>query len=79
MTKTEVRIKKILSESLGLEESRLHNNASFTTDLNTDPVELSEAIHKLYDEFEIEEERTKFDTVGELVDFIKDNLDEIEE
>jgi acyl carrier protein len=79
MNKTETQIKKILSSSLGLEEERLHNNASFTTDLNTDPLELNEAIRKLYEEFKIEDEKTTFNTVGELVNFIKDHLDEIEE
>jgi acyl carrier protein len=79
MNKTETQIKKILSSSLGLEEERLHNNASFTTDLNTDPLELNEAVRKLYEEFKIEDEKTTFNTVGELVNFIKDHLDEIEE
>lgn len=76
--KTEEKIKKILSRSLGVTKKELADGASFESDLNADPIELKEAISQVFEEFGVEEER-KFKTVGELINFIKDHLDEIEE
>lgn len=76
--KTEERIKQILSRSLGVTKEELINSASFESDLNIALVELKEAISRVFEEFGVEEEH-EFKTVGELIDFIKDYLDEIEE
>lgn len=83
---TEKKIKRILSRSLGVTKKELVNGASFESDLNIGPIELREAINRVFEEFRVEvgstgslHEGPKFKTVGELVDFIKDHLDEIEE
>lgn len=76
--KTEERIKRILSELLGVAKEDLTDKASFEIDLNIDPIELKEAVGHVFEEFKVEEER-EFKTVGELIGFIKDHLDEIGE
>lgn len=76
--KTEEKIKQVLSRSLGITKKELINEASFAGDLNIGPTELKEAIGRVFEEFGVEDER-KFKTVGDLVGFIKDHLDEIEE
>ncbi len=76
--KTEKKIKKILSETLGLAKGELKESASFEADLNVGSTELKETISRVFEEFKVEESRT-FKTVGELIDFIKDYLDELEE
>lgn len=84
--KTEEKIKKILSRSLGVKRNELVNEASFESDLNIGPVELKETIGRVFEEFGMEtellptpQEEPRFKTVGELIDFVKDHLDEIEE
>lgn len=78
VNKTEEKIKRILSRSFGVTKGELVNDAFFESDLNIDPIELKEGINQVFEEFGIGEER-KFKTVGELINFIKDHLDEIEE
>jgi len=75
--KTEETITQILSRSLGVTKEELAENASFANDLNIGPIELKEAIGKVFEEFGIGGEQ-EFSTVGELIAFIKDYLDEIE-
>lgn len=84
--KTEVKIKQILSQSLGVAKEELTHEASFASDLNIGPIELKEAISQVLEEFGVEvgsasppREEPGFKTVGELTNFIKDHLDEIEE
>jgi len=76
--KTEREVKQILSRSLGVTKEELVDGASFESDLNIAPTELKEAISQVFKKFGVEEERG-FKTVGELIDFVKDHLDEIEE
>lgn len=76
--KTEEKIKQVLSRFLGVGKRELVGGASFESDLNIGPIELKEAVNQVFKEFGIEEEH-KFKTVGELINFIKDHLDEIEE
>ena len=84
--KTEEKIKQILRSSLGVAKEELVRDASFEIDLNIGPIELKEGIARVFEEFGLEidsssspREQPNFKTVGELIDFIKDHLDEIEE
>lgn len=76
---TEEKIKKILRDTLGASKDELHERASFATDLNADPTELEDTFRKVFKEFGIEGEKYTFETVGQLISFVKDYLDEIEE
>jgi N utilization substance protein B len=77
--RTEEKIKKLLSENLEVDEEKLRRETSFSADLNSDPAELEDVFQKAFGEFEIEGDVPEFGTVGQLIDFIKDYLDEIEE
>lgn len=84
--RTEETIKELLSRTLGVRKKELTSEASFESDLNIGPAELREAISKVFEKFAIETESAHgtqkepgFKTVGELIDFVKDHLDEIEE
>lgn len=84
--KTEETIKELLSRTLGVRKKELTSGASFESDLNIGPAELKEAISKVFEKFGVEtesahrsQEEPRFKTVGELIAFVKDHLDEIEE
>lgn len=75
---TEQKIKEILGKHLAIPAEEIGNKDSFTHDLNADPRDLAEAFEEVYAVFKIEEHRTGFSTVAELVDYVKDHLDELE-
>ncbi len=74
------RVKKIVVEQLGVEESQVVPNASFVDDLNADSLDLVELIMAMEEEFgqggkplEIsDEDAEKLATVQDTVDYIKD-------
>jgi len=74
------RVKKIVVEQLGVEESQVVPSASFVDDLNADSLDLVELIMALEEEFseggntlEIsDEDAEKIVTVQDAVDYIKD-------
>lgn len=73
------RVKNIVVEKLGVEESKVTPQASFTEDLSADSLDLVELVMALEEEFskgdtkvEIpDEEAEKIATVQNAVDFIK--------
>jgi acyl carrier protein len=80
MTKEEIltKLKPIIAEQLGVEESDVTPEASFTEDLNADSLDLVEMIMSLEEQFKLQisdEDAEKITTVGEAVDYIYDHLD----
>ena len=74
MTDTANRVKKIVAEHLGVEESKVTENASFIDDLGADSLDTVELVMAFEEEFGIEikaEDAGK--TVGELVNYIDEN------
>ena len=74
----EQRIRPLIAEQLGVEESKVTRSASFVDDLNADSLDLVEMIMSLEEEFKIEisdEEAEKIQTVGDAVDFIQEHLE----
>jgi acyl carrier protein len=74
----ETRMKKIVAEQLGVEESKIVPSASFTEDLNADSLDLVEMIMSLEEEFSVEipdEEAEKIRTVGDAMSYIEAHLD----
>ena len=73
------RVKKVVVERLGVDESKVNPAAAYTDDLNADSLDLVELIMALEEEFskdghtvEIsDEEAENIHTVQETVDFIK--------
>ena len=74
MNEIEAKVKEIIVDKLGVSESEVTNEASFTTDLGADSLETVELIMKLEEEFNIsipEEESSKIQTVGDAIKFIE--------
>lgn len=74
------RVRKIIVDQLGVEESQVVPNASFVDDLNADSLDLVELIMSMEEEFskdgqalEIsDEDAEKIITVQDAVDYLKD-------
>ncbi|MCD6324962.1 acyl carrier protein [Candidatus Bathyarchaeota archaeon] len=74
----EERMKKIISEILGIDESEITREARFVEDLGVESLDVVEMIAAMEEEFNIEipdEEAEKNLTVGEAIDYIKEKLE----
>ncbi|MGD6858598.1 MAG: acyl carrier protein [Enterobacteriaceae bacterium] len=74
MDKIEKKIKKIISEQLGIKKEEISNESSFIDDLGADSLDTVELVMALEEEFDIEipdEEAEKITTVQTAIDFIK--------
>ncbi|HOV26967.1 MAG TPA: acyl carrier protein [Pseudobacteroides sp.] len=70
------KVKKIIVEQLGVEEDDITMESSFIDDLGADSLDIVELIMALEEEFDIEipdSEAEKIATVGDAVEFIKNN------
>lgn len=70
------RVKSVIVDQLGADESAVTLNASFVDDLGADSLDIVELIMGLETEFDIEildEEAEKIRTVGDAVNYIKDH------
>ena len=71
------KVKEIIIEQLGVAESAITNEASFIDDLGADSLDIVELIMALEEEFDLEIPDTdaeKVVTVGDVVEYIKDNV-----
>jgi len=70
------KVKEIIADQLGIDEEEIVNDASFIDDLGADSLDLVELIMALEEEFDMEipdEDAEKISTVGDAVDYIKNN------
>jgi acyl carrier protein len=79
MSKEEIlaKLKPIVAEQLGVDESDVKEDASFTEDLNADSLDLVELIMSLEEQYKLQisdEDAEKITTVGEAVDYIYEHL-----
>ena len=68
------KIKKIVSEKLSVDESKVEESASFANDLGADSLDVVEFVMEVEKEFNItipDEEATKLTTVGAAIDYIE--------
>ena len=74
MSEIAERVKKIVVEHLGVEESKVVPEASFIDDLNADSLDTVELVMLLEEEFDIEipdDAAEKITTVGDVIKHIE--------
>ena len=74
------KVKDIVVEQLGVEESDVTIESKFIDDLGADSLDVVELIMAMEDEFDLEfpeEEAENISTIGDVVDYIKANSDNI--
>ena len=76
MASIDERVKNIIIEQLGVEESQVTETAKFVEDLGADSLDTVELVMALEEEFTVEipdEDAEKIATVGDAVKYINDN------
>ena len=71
------KVKEIIVEQLGVAENAVTLEASFIDDLGADSLDIVELIMALEEEFDLEipdSDAEKVITVGDVVDYLKDNV-----
>ena len=71
------KVKEIIVEQLGVEETAITPDASFIDDLGADSLDIVELIMALEEEFDLEipdADAEKVVTVSDVVEYIKDNV-----
>lgn len=71
------KVKEIIVEQLGVAETSVTLEASFIDDLGADSLDIVELIMALEEEFDLEipdADAEKVVTVGDVVDYIKENI-----
>ncbi len=76
MAEIEARVKAIIVDKLGVDESEVTPNASFTNDLGADSLDTVELIMELEKEFGMsipDDQAEKIATVQDAIDYIANN------
>ena len=71
----EKRVKEIIVEQLGVNESEVNPEAKFVDDLGADSLDLVELVMALEEEFGVEvpdEQAEKLQSVGDVIKYIED-------
>jgi acyl carrier protein len=79
MPTIEERVKKIIAEQLGVNESEITNESSFVDDLGADSLDTVELVMALEEEFGTEipdEDAEKITTVQQAIEYIKSHIKE---
>ena len=76
MSEISEKVKAIIVDKLGVEESEVTNEASFTNDLGADSLDTVELIMEFEKEFNIsipDDQAENIATVGDAVKYLEDN------
>ena len=74
----EAKVRKIVSEQMGVDEGEISPETSFVNDLNADSLDTVELVMELEEHFDLnipDEEAEKIQTVGQAIDYIKQHAD----
>ena len=77
MDNLENKIKEIIIDKFGIEESEITESASFTNDLGADSLDTVELIMEFEKEFNVsipDEDAEKIATVGDAISYLKNNV-----
>ncbi|GBD87442.1 acyl carrier protein [bacterium BMS3Abin03] len=73
----ETKVKEIIIDKLGVEESQITPEASFTNDLGADSLDIVELVMGFESAFQIsipDDDAEKISTVGDAVSYLKDKV-----
>jgi len=76
---TEAKVKEIIIDKLGVEESQITPEASFTNDLGADSLDIVELVMGFESAFQIsipDEDAEKIGTVGDAVTYLNEKVGE---
>jgi len=76
MSDLSAKVKSIIVEKLGVDESDITDDASFTNDLGADSLDTVELIMEFEKEFDVtipDEDAEKIATVGDAVSYLEDS------
>ena len=76
MSDVATRVKAIIIDKLGVEESEITNEANFTNDLGADSLDTVELIMEFEKEFNIaipDDQAENIQTVGDAISYIEEN------
>jgi acyl carrier protein len=74
MSEIAEKVKKIIVDKLGVDESDVVNEASFTNDLGADSLDTVELIMEFEKEFDVsipDDQAEKIQTVGQAIEFLE--------
>ena len=77
MSDIAARVKSIIIDKLGVEESEITNEANFTNDLGADSLDTVELIMEFEKEFNIaipDDQAEKIGTVGQAIEYIQNHV-----
>lgn len=76
MSDLSAKVKSIIVEKLGVDESDITDDASFTNDLGADSLDTVELIMEFEKEFDVtipDEDAEKIATVGDAISYLEDS------
>ncbi|MEO6190900.1 MAG: acyl carrier protein [Saprospiraceae bacterium] len=76
MSTTSERVKKIIVDKLGVDESEVTTESSFVNDLGADSLDVVELIMEFEKEFDTsipDDQAEKIQTVGQAIDYLEAN------
>ena len=76
---TEAKVKEIIIDKLGVEESQITPEASFTNDLGADSLDIVELVMGFESAFQIsipDEDAEKMSTVGDAIKYLNEKVGE---
>jgi len=76
---TEAKVKEIIIDELGVEESQITPEASFTNDLGADSLDIVELVMGFESAFQIsipDEDAEKIGTVGDAINYLNEKVGE---
>lgn len=72
-----VRVKKVIGDQLGIEESQITEKSDFMSDLGADSLDIVELVMAIEEEFDVDisdDDAEKFTTVQDVIDYLVEHV-----